>query len=394
MNRYFLYLSCLSLSVFIGGCAALFKNENAPFKNHGKDYLEAAPLAELKIPETLDQPQFTPLFPVAELSATDEFGDTLVLREYEVPRPDSPYNSEVSFGVKIQKLGENQWLSVGVPTNQAWPSVQNYLAVNSIPIIKSSAPSGLIETDWLKFNNDDGNAVRFRVLIDKGLYPETTEIHITQNQVAYSDKGLPQDSAWPSKSDDFERESWLLRQIAEHLASSIDNSSASLLGQDVGGPVKAQFQREGGEPSMRMRLDQERAWVTVAQATRGNGFVQWETNKKLGVIYAGFDPELTKEKGFWGKAFSLGGSKLPEKAEFSLERVLAHLSGDSATRRLFEKMDGAGFDSALKNQDEGYLIVVSRDDTSTSVVIRDHRGRLLPSDKAKALLRALRTNLI
>jgi len=378
----------------LASCGMLFKDENAPFKNHGLDYLEAAPLTVIETPEGLDTPEFTPLFPVSELQATDDFGDKLVLREYEVPRPDSPYNSEASFGVKIQKLGEKQWVSLGVPTNQAWPSVQNYLAVNTIPIINSSAPEGLIETDWLKFSNDEETAIRFKVVIDKGLYPETTEINVLQSQTKYDGDDLPQDLPWPEKSDDFERESWLLRQIAEHLASSVDNSSASLLGQDVGGPVKASFGRDQRGPVMRLRLDKERAWATLTKAASSNGFVRWEQNTALGVIHAGFDPELTKEKGFWGKALSMGGSSLPEEAEYPLDKVLQHLSGDSASRNVFSNMSGAGFESALEDQDEGYLIVVSRDDAFSTVLIRDQRGRALPTDQAKALLRALRTNLI
>ncbi len=395
MNRTFLLL-CTAITVLtLSSCGALFKNENAKFKNHGKDYLEAKPLKVIVVPDGVDEPAFTPLFPVPALSARDEFGDVLQLSEYEVPRPESPYNREAAFGVKIQKLSGQQWMSLGVPSNQAWPRVQNYLAVNTIPVVFSNAQSGIIETEWLKFNNDEENAVRFRILIEKGVHPETTEMHVLANHVPYEEQSLDTSAPWPAVSDDTEKEAWFLRQIAEHLAGSIDNASATLLGQDVGGKVKVSFLKDAAEPTMEMRLSDARAWVSVRQAASSNGFVRWGASEKQGVLFVGFDPKLAKEKGFWGKAFSLGrDSSLPETSTYPLDEVLLHLSAERSGKALFESIPDSAFDSALSELEAGYLIVVTRKAGVSNVVIRDQRGRLLQSEQAKALLRALRGNLI
>lgn len=379
----------------LSACGMLFKNENAKFKNHGKDYLQAKPLAVIDIPDDLDKPEFTPLFPVPELSVRDEFGDEMYLSEYEVPRPDSPYNSEMSFGVKLQKLGENEWISLSLPSNQTWPRVQNYLAVNSLPVVFSNAQAGVIETNWLKYKDDEDNAVRFRIHIEKGIHPETTEIHILQSQAPITDGVIKEQATWPAKSDDRERESWLLRQIAEHLAGIIDNATTSLLGQEVGGEIKVSFLKQASEPTMAVRLPEDRAWGTVKQAARTNGFVQWGSNMAQGVIFSGFDPEATKEKGFWSKAMSLGRDRsLPAESRYTLDKVLSHLSAESASRSLFDSISGAAFDSALPELEEGYLIVVKRAGDESHVVIRDQRGRKLKNEQAKALLRVLRGNLI
>lgn len=394
MNRIFLLLFAVVVAFSISACGALFKNEDAKFRNHGKDYLEARPLKTIEVPEGMDEPEYTPLFPVPETSTRDEFGDVLQLKEYEVPRPESPFSSDTAFGVKIQKLGSQQWVSLGVSSNQVWPRVQNYLAVSNIPVIYSHAPSGVIETDWLKFTNDEEHAVRFRILIAKGVHEETTEINILEQQIPQADE-LPKDSAWPGVSDDTDREAWFLRQIAEHLASSIDNASASLLGQNVGGEVKVTFLKNAPEATMKMRLSQERAWVMIRQAASSEGFVQWDANESQGIIFAGYDPKLAKEKGFWGKVFSLGrNGPVPKTSRYPLDEVLSHLSEEADTKALFESNPVCRFGSALPDLQAGFLIVVTREESASHVVIRDERGRQLHSEQAKALLRVLRNNLI
>jgi uncharacterized lipoprotein len=145
---------------------------------------------------------------------------------------------------------------------------------------------------------------------------------------------------------------------------------------------------------MEMRLTDDRAWVTLRQSSNSNGFIQWGANEAQGIIFMGFDPELAKEKGFWGKLTSFGSGDLPDKARYPLERVLKHLSTERTAKALFEPISGTEFGEALTDLEQGYLLVVSRVDGVSHVVVRDQRGRKIESEQAKILLRTLRSNLI
>ena len=372
----------------------MFSGEDGALRSREKDYLSAQPTAELKVPEGIHKPNFEPLYPVPNVSALDEFGDEQDLSEYEVPRPDTVTADESVFGVKIQRLGEQGWVFVSAPTSQVWPHVQSFLAESSVNVVSSNVQSGLIETDWLQYSDDDSIIARFRISLEKGLHPDSTEVHILEfQQPVDGDPNAP--ASWPAQSSDPEREEWMVKQIANHLAETVSNASASLLGQNVGGEVKARFVDDALEPTLRLSVPRGRAWATLTHSANQENFVSWDRSEKLGLIYAGYNENQTKKRGLWRKIFLLGyDGRLPEKVDHAIEDLLAHLSGASEARALFGETEGAEFDDALDDAEPGYLIVVRYDTEGAKVVVRDHRGRLIPKNEAKQLIRALRKNLI
>lgn len=392
MNKFLFVLSALALTVSVGGCSWFSKDKSGPFKNYSKDYLKSQSLPVIELPEGMATPAFVDLYPVKDAAGKDEFGDPVSLSEYEIPRPQSINSGEESFSVKIQRLGEQTWLSLNAPTSQIWPQLQNFLNAAGLPVVSSSASNGLIETDWLKFNDDELNKIRYRIYLEKGIHPDSTEIHMLQMQVAM-DQEVTANLAWPDKSQNPEREQWMLQKVAENLAGSINNSSASLLGQYVGGELKAGFDKDAKEPTLVLRLSADRAWASLLGAVQQDGFVLWDRDAVKGVIYAGFDKSIAENKGFWAKTFSFGRDSVAEKARYGVADILQHLSGSSEVRATFSDLQGASFDTALKNADEGFLVLMKASGDEYRVIIRDQRGRSLPRGDAKALIRLLRKNL-
>jgi outer membrane protein assembly factor BamC len=185
----------------------------------------------------------------------------------------------------------------------------------------------------------------------------------------------------------------MLQKLAENLADSLNNASATLLGQYVGGDLKAGFVKGAAEPTMVLRLSPDRAWASLLGAAQKDGYVLWDRDAVKGVIYVGFDRSVAENKGFWSKTLSFGRDNVPEKARHGVSEMLKHLSGSSATRSAFEGIDGVAFESALSRADEGFLIVMKPREDHYSVIIRDQRGRQLSREDAKNLMRLLRKNL-
>lgn len=390
MNRIFFLPALGCLVVVLSSCG--FFGDKGMLKNRSKDYLLAEPIKPLEAPNNQAIPVFDALYPIPNVRATDEFGDKMNLLEYKVPRPRSINSDKKSFGVKIQKLEGLKWIAIGASTSQVWPHTQSFLSNTDLGVVESDALSGRIETDWLQFKDDDSKMARFQIRLEKGIHPDTTELHVLEVEYPMGTE-VPMPMVWPEHSVDPEREHWLMRQLAEHLARSIDNTSASLLGQNIGGELKAGFDQESSEPTLMLHLPAERAWATLTHASGLEAFRKWEGNESQGVIYVGYSEKLLKKRGFFRKLWSFGRKPLPENGPHALSEVLQHLSGASEVKTLFADIEGVEYLSALPGV-QGYLIVLKRTGAVTRVVIRDQRGRKLHPAEAKEKMRMLRKNLI
>ncbi|WP_096087770.1 outer membrane protein assembly factor BamC [Agaribacterium haliotis] len=385
----------LSATVLFGlSACGMFKDKNSNLRNRSKDYLRTDVVKDMELPEGMQAPAVAPLYPIPEVHVTDEFGDRYERDDYQVPRPNTINTDELAFGIKIQKLGDERWLYLSASTSAVWPRTQNFLNSVDAKVVASNARTGVIETDWLQYKDEADKMMRFRITLEKGIHPDTTEIHVLQYEVAQG-SAVPAANQWPPTSSNPEREEWMLRELADHLAKTVDTASASLLGQNVGGEVKAYYLKNQSEPTLALRLSNERAWASLTHAANKGGFVLWGKEREQGVLYAGYYEDQEKERGWFKTVITLGiDNKLPEKSRYSIDEMLQHLSGANDVRSLFDAIPNTAYGDALKKANAGYLIVTRRVGDEIHVVLRDERGRKLAPDEAKQLLRLLRKNLV
>ncbi len=360
------------------------------FKSKGKDYLGANSIDPVNLPEGMSSRSLDPLYVIPEVSARDEFGDFYTLREYEVPLPGGVNTESGKTGVKLQALSNQKWVYISASTSQVWPRTQNFLSQNGILVSDSRPSEGIIDSSDVFFKDDPEHKSRFRVYVEKGIHPETTEIHIVHRQFK-ADAVVPKDINWSGPSDNFEREQELLRGLSEVLASSIGNKSASLLGQNVGGSLKVGFASGANEPTMRMRLPMERALASVSPSVELEGFKAWGESAVYRAFYVDYLPE-EEEKGFWKSLFT-GDGEHPEKAPHDIRDLLVHLASAKEAKQLFGSESEIEFGEALPKS-FGYLVVLRERGEFVDVVIRDARGRYIDKNLAKKMFRILRKNLV
>jgi len=380
--------------VWLTGCSAFF-GKHGVFRSRGNDYLAASAIEPLQLPAEIESVPTQQMYRIPSVHSLDEFGDPVNLREYKVPRP-LPMGDKGDVGVKIQKLSGSRWIYLNASTAQVWPRTQYFLSQFDLAVAASNASAGLIETDWLQFKDDTETGVRFQIKLSKGMHPETTEIHVLQMQRSQASLRAGEvNVAWPQASDDPKREAWLLEELANTLAETVDNNAASLLGQNVGGDLKAGFVRFEDEPTLQIRLTQERAWATVAHSANKEGFKTWEADAKRGVIYLGYAPYDEDGPGFFSSlSFWSSDEELPEQAAHSLQEVLSNLSANATVKSRFSEIEGAAFSDTKLEDPQSYLLVLYRHQSETMVNIRNAHGERLPDDIAKDFLRLLRKNLI
>lgn len=388
IKRPLLALLVASLTVSLSGCGMFFGEEGV-FRNREGDYVKADNIPPLVLPAGKKSETMGELYPIPPITATD-FGYDPTADDYEVPRP-MPISANLGQeNVKIQRVGSESWILLNAAPGEVWPRIRNFLNVNTLAVSKADIGKGIIETSWLQFKTDLSTYDRYRLQIDQGVQPETTEIHITHMSVPVAEKPAP-DMGWPRRSVNVEREKWMLDELAATLASETAEGGTSLLAQAIGGAVKANLGVLRSEPVMTIKLDRQRAFATLTYAAKQDGFTTFDSDSDAGLFYVHYiNPEDAKP-GWFRRVFRIGLNPKTPTSPYSLEQVKANmLTGDA-----FEKAPRSDRDEEKVLPDApGYLIVVTGQEGNFVVRVRDPYGKRLTQHEARELLTILRRNLI
>ena len=366
-----------SAALVLQGCSSFYGKEGL-FRGKSRDYLEAGSIEPITVPEDVESKSLEPLFALPETLAKDDFGDNVDLSDFDVPRPSSLVSEASGSGVKIQRVDDQAWIFLRAPASQIWPRTQSYLSLKGVPVFRTDISKGLIEAGPIKVAGFEDNSDKYAIFIEKGLLPESTEVRIQNLSQSYEGE------------TEFDRA--LLRELAEVLAAELNNKSASLLGQNVGGVPKSLLARVNGEPALRLNTGFDRATAVLKRAVVNSEFVFWDEAYSSSVIYAGYIAEEEKSSAFV-RFFGLGKS-VPKKPRVKLENILNSLSADESVKRLFSSFDGVAY-SGERKREQGFLIVLKAGESGFyDVVVRSHNGDLIDADLAKSLLLKLRKNLV
>jgi outer membrane protein assembly factor BamC len=382
---------CLGLLSFaLSGCGFFF-GDNGVFRNRENDYLKADNIPPLILPEGAHKEALSELYPIPPISAAD-FGYDANATEFDVPRPMPLSANLLQDKVKIQRVGENSWILVNAAPGELWPRVRNFLNTNDLQVAHADFKQGIIETDWLQFKTDLNSQDKYRLQIDQGVQPETSEIHITHINVMSAVKPTTEPE-WPAKSMNLEREKWLLDEMAATLASDITDGGTSMLAQGIGGTdaAKANLGMLRNEPVMRLKLNKIRTMATVAYAAKHDGFQLYGSDSDNGLFYVFYENVQEAKPGWFRRFFHIGLNPKPETSPYTVDQLSANMLKGEA-------FESAGYsirdDEKKFKHAPGYLITVFGQSGDYTIRVRDPYGKRLKAREARELLTVLRKNLI
>ena len=300
-------LLLLVLLACMSGCQALF-GEAGLFPSQQSEYLDATESLPIEVPDTIGSHSSGDQYPIPTLELS-----SVLPEKFEIPRVDSLGETESRGSVRIQKLLEDRWILVNRSPTQTWPLVLDFLADNQVGIAAQRAAEGYIETDWLKSESNREALERYRFVFTNGVQAETTEV-LVKHFATTREKPVEPDS-W-SRSTSEVREENMANLLAQHLASSPDTASHSLLAQGLSTANKANIEYdEQGRPFIALQLPYQRGWASVGLALKKASFTVEDVNRELGKYYADFTPgkkKQKKERGFFSRLFFPRSDKLEE----------------------------------------------------------------------------------
>ena len=367
----------------LSACSWLFGKDGV-FPDRSNDYLKADSLPPLQVPADVDRRVLGQLYVIPDINKADfEYPET-----FSAPRPQALSANVYSEKVKIQRLGEKQWIYINTSPSEVWPRVRNFLNSVGLAVEKTDAEKGLIETAWLQYRETPDLRHKFLLRIEQGVQPDSTEIHIVHVN-ANINAPAQAITDWPQKSMEAEREETIVRELATSLADEIGSGTASLLAQTIGGDTKIAIVSREREPIMRMELSMIRAWATLNAALQQEGFRIIQEDTDLRIFYVDYrDPD--EGEGFFRGWF--GGDD--DKDYPNLNEVLTAMQvEDTALNRKIFPSIAFQAGPALRNA-KGMLVLVTQDDDVIEVSLRDVNGKQLDNRQARDYLGIIRRNLI
>jgi outer membrane protein assembly factor BamC len=312
-------LLILLFAMSLTGCNYL-AGEDGPFRDRADDYMEAAVLPLMAIPDELDSYTLDELYVIpAQFSIS-----ALPIDGIPLPKPIETNRRE---GVIIQNLTDTSWIVLDATPGQVWPLVRDYWTQLEVILDYEDPGIGVMETSWLEVDSNLETRHKYRVTIEPGLHSGYSEIYVMHVESPRSEPA-PLVTTWPEASISEDRERQILDSLSQYLADRNDvyqASSASLLAGSIEAERKANIvEDEQGRQVLELRLSYRRAWVLVRSALDEAGVTILENDRDMAFLNVRFSgiSEEGDEPGFIGRLFNRGdGEAVAVEQDFSVRLV-------------------------------------------------------------------------
>lgn len=281
------------LTTSVSGCGWLL-GDKGMFRDRSDDYRKAALGKPLVLPAGLTGNAIED-----QLAIPREHGTEAALEgEFAVPRPEPINPSADAERVKLQTLGGQSWILVDAAPGEVWPRVRQFLSTNQLAVLRADATAGMIETAWMQ-PATGGARERYQFRIEQGVQRGSSEVYLLQ---ADSSAG---EASWPQHSSNAQRESDMLKAVAQFVADNGSSGAVSMLAQKgINAQGKVFLEHLPGQPvHLRLALPFDRAWASLGLALTKAGFATDETNASEHQLWVRYDPVITdeaKKPGFFG----------------------------------------------------------------------------------------------
>ena len=327
-----LAITLIALTATQTGCSWL------GIRDRSHDYLLAEEMAPIVVPADLDSAALGQIYAIPTV-----LNDSVALDELDVPRPDPAAFLTFEQSVKIQRYEDRRWILVNQLPAQIWPRLRSILVRNGVPAAVADGERGVIESVWVKFNDDEALSHRFRFTVIPGIAVDSTEIAVLHQAVA---RGAEEGVEWPQNSDSDSREQALVQLVAGQLTSNSGISSVSLLAQTIGGKGRVELvSPEVADPFIVVQLNFDRSWASISYAAQRGGFSIVDQNRSAGTLLVDFNDSEGEQRSFWQRWFGSDEQLLSSDYQIVLKAVggnvevrIVALDGSSLARKEAQRL--------------------------------------------------------
>lgn len=206
----------LSVACLLCAGCGLF-GDSGRLRDHSDDFLYAASVDPLVLPPGFDDDRIEDIYYVPPAEA-----GVVPTEALEVARPQPLIAGDFENVVKIQSLGQEQWILVRLLPGQVWPRVRDFLIQRRVGVGQENGDQGVIQSPWITSRQAAFDEI-YRFTLSQGVQRNTCEVRIVQAQSsAGASSGrraqrLARGQDWSERSDDARRERLMAQQFASTL---------------------------------------------------------------------------------------------------------------------------------------------------------------------------------
>ena len=233
---------------------------------------------------------------------------------------------------KIERLGNDRWLSTSLTPEQVYPLVRAFWKDNGFNIVQDRAEAGVLETDWAenraKLPNDiirntigklidsafsTGELDKFTTRVERTA--TGSDIFITHRGMAEVYVGDRKDATvWQPRPPDPQLEATFLSRLMVKLGAKEEAAKTTVAAASAaaGGPARARLVDGGPSPTLQLDDGFDRAWRRVGIALDRSGFTVEDRDRGQGLYFVRYvDPAFAgrEEPGLLSRLFSFGRKK-------------------------------------------------------------------------------------
>jgi len=252
---------------------------------------------------------------------------------------------------KIERLGNERWLSTTLPPEKVYPQVRAFWKDNGFNLVQDRPETGVIETDWAenraKLPNDiirntigklidsaysTGELDKFTTRVERTA--TGSDIFITHRGMAEVYVGQRNDSTvWQPRPGDPQLEAAFLARLMVKLGAKEEQARATVAAASTTPTAPARARLVEGQPTPTLQLDDtfDRAWRRVGIALDRSGFTVEDRDRGQGLYFVRYvDPASAgrEEPSFFSKMFS---RKKTDPATLAKYRVKVNGEGTTTT---------------------------------------------------------------
>lgn len=228
--------------------------------------------------------------------------------------------------LRMERSGSQRWLVVASPAETLWPALKLFLQQNQLALARENPATGILESEWTQGVLDrktlgsgiPGTRDQFRLRLERGTSPGTTEIYLSHRGVVQI--GCDKNQLWQLRPPEPETEAEMLRRLLLFLGAQ-EAQARVLLGADTGRPRATLVTAEGHDNGVvRMSDDMDTAWRRVGLAIERVGFVVEDRDRSKGLYYVRAGDavkEATREKKGFFSWFG-GGKPVPVAERYQI----------------------------------------------------------------------------
>ncbi len=228
--------------------------------------------------------------------------------------------------IQVMRDGDQRWLSIQADPEDVWFKTVAFWQENGILLLEQDPTVGIIVTDWLEnraniksdiitdtirkaFDGAYSAATRdqYRVRIEPGLKPGTTELYLTHRgmveKVIQSPGGDIERTVWNPSGSDHGLEAEMLRRLMVYMGVADQQASRSLARRGQSDRPRSTLNRSSSQVSLTLAEDFSRAWRLTGVALDRVGFAVEDRDRSRGIYYVRYNDPMkeTEDPGFLAK---------------------------------------------------------------------------------------------